>query len=293
MKTTGKLIAVVLAVGFVLGSALSTSAQTFYLNPIPEARPTFGLRFMHVSLDGNLDLSTFSGTYDFYVDIPTSETVGFRLCLPYSRISYEHSRVYWDYIPPDVSESALGNAYIGMHLTSHLSERTKSVFSMGLHLPTASEDDDSQEAAFLGLLANFHQARRVLPNHWTIYANMAWRMESLEGGIFGFEIGPEVWIPEGDIDADAELLFHYGFSGGAGTRHFAFLAEFMGLFVATESGGDFGDRFEHHLAFGVGLRNYTVRPSLWYQIPLHDDLRETVNGVIGLQVEVSMPEYGP
>ncbi len=287
MKTAGKLIAVVLAVGFVLGSALSTSAQTFYLNPIPEARPTFGLRFMHVSLDGDLELSTFSGTYDFYVDIPTSEAVGFRLSLPYSKIGYEY------YASREISESALGNAYIGMHLTSHLSERTKSVFSMGLHLPTASEDDDDQEAAFLGLLANFHQARRVLTNAWIIYANMAWRMESLEGGIFGLEIGPEVWIPEGDIDADAELLFHYGFSGGAGTRHFAFLAELMGLFVATEDIEDFGDRFEHHLAFGVGVRNCTVRPSLWYQIPLHDDMRDAINGVIGLQVEVSMPEYGP
>ena len=290
MKTAGKLIAVVLAAGFVLGGALSTSAQTFYLNPIPEARPTFGLRFMHVNLEGDLDLSTFSGTYDFYVDIPASEKVGFRLSLPYSRISYKYGV---GLEPWEISESALGNVYLGMHLTSQLSQRTKSVFSMGLHLPTASDKRDSQEAAFLGLLANFHQARRVLTNAWIIYANMAWRMESLEGGIFGLEIGPEVWIPEGDIDADAELLFNYGFSGGAGTRHFAFLAELMGLFVATEDIEDFGDRFEHHLAFGVGVRNCTVRPSLWYQIPLHDDMRDAINGVIGLQVEVSMPEYGP
>lgn len=289
MKTAGKLIAAVIAVGFVLGSALSTSAQTFYLNPIPEARPTFGLRFMHVNLDGDLDQSTFSGTYDFYVDIPTSEKVGFRLSLPYSRISYEYG---WPE-PREISESAMGNVYLGMHLTSQLSERTKSVFSMGLHLPTASEDHDSQEASLLGLLANFHQARRVLPNAWVIYGNIAWRMESFEGGIFGFEIGPEAWIPEGDVSGDAELLFHYGLSAGAGVQHFAFLAEFMGLFVATEGGDDFGDRFEHQLAFGVGLRNYTVRPSLWYQTPLHKDTREMVDGVIGLQIEVSMPEYGP
>ena len=177
-----------------------------------------------------------------------------------------------------------------MHLTNQLSERTKTVFSMGLHLPTASEDSDSQEAALLGLLANFHQARRILPNAWVIYANMAWRMESLEGGIFGLEIGPEVWIPEKDAGGDSELWFPYGFSGGAGTRHFAFLAEVMGLFLATEDTDEFSDRFEHHLAFGVGVRNYTVRPSLWYQIPLHDDLREVIDGVIGLQVEVSLPE---
>ena len=285
MKSTSKLIAVLFVASLVLGGALSTSAQTFYLEPIPEARPTFGLRFMHVRLDGDADLSTFSGTYDFYVDIPTSEKVGFRLSLPYSRVSFKYSQVYWDYVPQEVSESGVGNVYVGVHLTNQLSEQTKSVFSIGLHLPTAS---DNYDAASIGLLANFHQARRVLPNAWVVYGNMAWRTESSDGGIFGFEIGPEAWIPEGNTNDESELLLHYGLSGGGGTQHFAFLAELMGWIVITEDYEDFGDRFEHQLAFGVGLRDYTVRPSLWYQIPLDDDLRNSIDGVIGLQVEVSI-----
>lgn len=288
MKTAGKFIALTLSAALVLGSARSVSAQTFYLSPIPQAKATFGLRFMKVNLAESPDESTFSGSYDFYAVIPTSEGLGFRLSLPYSRMSYDPGPDYFGMPRSRVESTAMGNLYLGIYSTRQISERTKSVLSIGVHLPTASDKRDSEDAAFLGLLANFHQVRRVLPDAWVVYGNMAWRMENSEGSIFGIEIGPEIWIPSGNINADKELLFHYGLSAGAGTRRFAFLAELMGLFVVTEDADNFGDQFEHHLAVGVGLKNYTVRPSLWYQIPLHSGLREVVDGVIGLQVEVSM-----
>lgn len=290
MKTTGKTAALVLSAAFVLGSALSASAQTFYLNPIPSERPTFGFRFMKVKLAEDLDESTFSGTYDFYADIPISKTAGFRLSLPYSKMSYSPGPDYTGMPRSRVESTAGGNVYLGMYSMRQMSERTKTVVSMGLHLPTASEPRRSRDAVAYGALANLHQARRVVTNAWVLYGNMTWRVESSQGGIFGLEVGPEVWIAEGGIDADPELLFHYGFSGGVGTRHFSFLAEAIGLFLASEETEEFGDQFQHHFAFGVGVRNFPIRPSLWYQVPLENDVRAVIDGVFGVQVEVSLPE---
>jgi len=293
MKTTSRLIAALLGAGVVLGSSLSTSAQTFYLNPIPEEDPTLGLRYLHANLQGNLEQTTFSGTYDFYLEIPLSDGLGFDFSLPYSRVSYFPGPDQFGMPRLKVEQSALGNVYFGMHFTNKLSEHTKSVLSMGIHFPSASDNYNSLEAVSYGMLANLHQMRRSLPDAWIVYWNMVWRIETSAGSILGFEFGPEAWIPEGGVHGNEELLCHYGFSVGAGTSHFTILTEIMGLCMATEDFEDFGDRFDHHLAFGIGVRNYFIRPSLWYQIPFDDDTREVLEGVIGFQIEISLPKEGP
>ena len=289
MKTPLRLLPAVLAAGFVLGSALSTSAQTFYLNPIPETTTTFGLRFMHAHVKGSLDPSTFSGTYDFYLKVPVSEGLVFDFSLPYSSVSYFPGPDLYGMPRSKIEQRSLGNLYFGMHMTNQRSERTKSVLSIGFHLPTSSAKITNIEAISYGLLANLHQARRALPNTWTVYSSMAWWMETSRGNSFGGEFGAEAWVPVDGFNFDPDLFLRSGFSASGRSRHFSFTTELMGLFMATGKADNLSDRLESHLAFGIGLRNYNVRPSLWYQIPLDDDISRVVDGVIGFQIEVSMP----
>jgi len=265
----------------------AVSAQTFYLEPMPNDRPTVGLSFQKPNLPGETNESFFSGTYDVYCQIPTSDDVGLRFLLPFTHVGY--SRTYYlpgygDYYTSGSSSSAIGNLYLGLYFTSRPSETKRTVTSLGLHFPTANDKD--YWVHDFGTLTDYYQARRTLYNAWIILANIAWRLEEREGAIAGFEIGPEAWIPEPSLDADPELLFHYGLSGGAGTHDFAFLAELTGLAIATESNIDFGDRFQHFLAFGFGLRNRVVRPTFWFQVPLHNDMEALINGVIGIKVEI-------
>jgi hypothetical protein len=254
--------------------AASLLAQTFLFQSQTENRAKFGLRFLRPNFAGDSKLSTFSGTYDLWVSAPVGRTrANFVATVPFNAFSAEGAD----------GESGVGNIYIGTQARLGDSTDWGMNVSLGVFLPTASEKKASTH--FLGLLADIYELQRSSPQTLTIYGNFAYHYRQVGRGMFGVEIGPQLLIPTGELEGDAELFGHYGLAAGFPLDHVALFAELLGVFIISEDVDDFGDRFTHSLAFGAQLTTSQVRPGLFYMLPLDDDFNDFLDGTLGLKVD--------
>lgn len=261
--------------GFLLAlSSQSLPAQTFLLQTPPEEKANVGLRFMRPNFKRDSGLSNESGTYDLYVNVPVSAKLNLVGSLPFTNI-----------VTTEESESDIGNIYIGMQTRSSSASPHRTNVSAGAFLPTAP--DDRFSIFFLSLLTNYYELQRSFPNTLTLYGNFAYRYQQNNGAMLGLELGPQFLIPTKGDGGDAEILAHYGLRGGFQASHVAVFAELLGLAFLSEEFEDFGDRFTHAVALGAQLTGLSVRPGIFYQIYLAEDLNEDIDGVLGVKVEIS------
>jgi hypothetical protein len=268
-------IMAVIAGLFIILQIESVSAQSFVMQNRAEEKPRIGLRFMRPNFSGDAGLSTFSGAYDFHVNIPVSARLNFAGSVPFNTASGE-----------DVDgESSIGDIYLGIQTRSASADKGASV-SFGVFLPTASEEKFLP--LIVGLSTNFYELHRSLPDVLTIYTNFDYHNRQTNGPMFGLEIGPQLYIPTED-GGDTELFAHYGVSGGVQLTNVALSAELLGIVVITEDYENFGDRFTHFIDFGAQLTGYSVKPGIFYSIPLDDDFRDDLDGVLGVKVDFALP----
>ena len=255
-----------------------SSAQQFLFQTQPKDKSQFGIRFLKPNFEDDLDFTTFSGTYDLYANIPLGKNFNLMFSLPYST-----------YADDEESESEVGDIYLGLQSRKISGRNTNSTYSLGIFLPTASEDDFT--ANFISMLANYYQVERYLPNTLTIYGNYAHQIKQASGALFSFEIGPTLLFPtdqdEGE-DRETELMMHYGLSAGFQFGKLAILGELVGLAFITEDVDDFSDRFIHTLTFGAQGTGRVINPGLFYSIYLKDEFREFVDGILGIKVDVTL-----
>jgi len=256
----------------------SVSAQNFVMQGAAGEKARIGMRFMHPNFSNdffNLDLSTFSGAYDLWLNVPLSGKLNLVGSIPLNAFSADR----FD------GETSIGDIYVGVQTRSSSADRG-STFAFGVYLPTASEDKFL--ATIIGINTNFHEFHRSLPDVLTIYTNFAYQISPSTGPLFGFEIGPEVLVPTED-GGDAEVFAHYGVKGGVQLSNVALFAELLGNAIISEDVEDFGDRFNHSIDFGAQLTGHTVNPGVFYLLPLDKDQRDSLDGVLGLKVDFALP----
>ena len=134
---------------------------------------------------------------------------------------------------------------------------------------------------------NFYELQKYLPDVLTLYGNYAFRSSKPGGAIFGFEIGPNFLIPTED-GGDSELFLHYGLTAGFQMTQLAIFAELAGIAIITEDVDDFGDRLSHVIAFGAQWTGSRLRPGVFYKLYLDEDLSDSVDGVLGIKLDVSL-----
>ena len=254
------------------------SAQTFVFQNQAEDRTKFGLRLLRPDLESRVDLSTFSGTYDFYVNAPLGSWLNLIGSMPFNTFAGKGAD----------GRSGIGNIYLGLQTRRDKSAEQGMNISLGVFLPTAAEEKENVHIT--GVYTNFYELQRSLPEILTVYSNFAYHYRRPGSGMFGFEIGPQLSIPTGKATSDfeAELFGHYGLAGGIALPSVAIFAELFGVFIVTEKFESFGQRFEHFLTFGAQLTETPVRPGIFYMLPLHTDFRKIIDGALGIKVDFAL-----
>jgi len=245
-------------------------SQNFLFQTPPQPYPQLSLRFQRPNFAEGNGLSALSGAYDLMVNTPIGGKINLLVELPFSSFSVN-----------GFSESSVGNLFVGLQ---HRSDSTgKSSLTFGVFLPTAGDDAGS------GALANFYEIQKYGADLLTLYFNYGYRSIPVgaEGGFFGFEIGPNLFIPTSE-GGDTELFLHYGLSGGYQLRQLAFLTEFTGLFVVTEEADSFTDRFFPAINLGAQWTHGMVNPGIFYNLYLDEDLQDAVNGVLGIRINIKL-----
>lgn len=269
-------------------------AQNYLMHPVPEDKARMGIKYMRPNGVGDfLDLTGFSATYDFYVNIPVSSVTGLLVSIPYTRFNDPHMKIR-DYsgqiIEVGVSSSNVGNIYCGVQVRMDSLSSYQQTLTVGAHLPTAQERKDYSYALF-DLLCDPYNPQRMTTWVWGFDMNFAIRRDFYNaegmGAYWGTELNPLLLIPRGG--GESELIMRYGISAGSSLGKFAFGFEFLGAFIVTEDIKEFPERFDHYAVFGISLINSPVRPAIFYQLPVDDDLNELINGIFGLKLEGAFP----
>lgn len=255
---------------------LIVSAQSFILQDPPTEKPKFTFRYFRPHFkESESSLSFLSGVYDFTVSIPLSAKVNIIGSVPFSAVGWK------DF---DESESSFGNISAGIQYRFNSTDEKATAVTFGVFAPTASEEKES--LFMMGFLTNYYEIPKYFPNVLTIYGNLSHHVFKADGLLLNLELGPYFMIPtEG---GDPELFIHYGLSGGYRVNPISFNVELAGIGILSEESEDFGDRFEHMLAFGAQWNRGWIRPGIYYQLYLKKEMREYINGVLGIKLEIDL-----
>jgi hypothetical protein len=282
--------------GLLLFGFGAISAQTIFMNPIPEDKPKISFRFLHPDLKGEFGPTALSGEYELALSVPLNETINLTASMPTFHQAYD-VKFFNDEsgnvtVMRRLSENAFGNLFLEIQTRQVLASQVQGSASFGLYLPTAKYEYKYTAAYIDNLFTNPYEMRANMPKTLVFYGNYAIRMQNPAPvtPILGLEIGPEIYIPTENLDSrNSEVLFHYGVSFGVKASYVVVQGELLGLFLASESGLDFTDRFDHFAAFGAQATDLPVRPGVFYQLPIDEGYRLAMNGILGVKLNIVLP----
>ncbi|MGB8318909.1 MAG: hypothetical protein WCE54_12335 [Ignavibacteriaceae bacterium] len=259
------------------------SAQTLNLQNIPNDKMQFGISYnkaFYSTAYSDYKMSTLSGVYQLNANIPISSKLNIIGDIPYVITNFELNFVDFS---QSFSENGIGNIFIGLQTNSKLVNNKKSIFTFGLYLPTCSVN-----GTVWGLLADDYFFPKYYPNSFSIYFNYAYHKIDTQGLNYGLELGPDLLIPTKSSSNETELLIHYGVVGGYQIDKLLLNLEFLGFGIITEHTDNIGDRFINMVNIGAQWKGSTITPKIFYKIYLRDEIRHTVDGVLGLGATVSI-----
>jgi len=270
----------VFIIGFFSLLLLKTAfAQTFNLQSIPTNKSNFSLRFIHPKMKTITDLSTFSGVYEFSLNIPVSSKLNFVSSIPYITANYE---LDYGFFKHKFDEGGAGNIFIGLQTNKEEINEKKSIVSFGLFLPSADEN-----ISLFGVYSDYCNFGKYFPNVLTLYFNYAYHNLKPNGFRFGIEVSPNILIPTKDTGMESELYLRYGISTGYKAQQFLFNLELLGIAIISEDIETFEDRFVHSLNFGSAWIVDNIVPKIFYKIYLKDEISEIIDGVLGIGISIS------
>ena len=264
------------AILFFASTALS--AQTLKLQSIPTDKLQVGFSFEKPFYASTLTTSGLNGNYQLTMNLPLTEKINLVWDIPFINNSYEIDYGFGKY---SYHKSGIGNIFIGTQMKTGSAFDTKSVFTFGLFLPSANE-----ETALFGMLVDYYDIQKYIPNSFGIYFNYAYHKIKDEGFSYGLELGPDLLIPTKGEYSEDEFLIHYGIITGYQIQKLELNIEFIGFMMISEHVENFGDRFMNMLDFGVQWKAAYVIPKIFYMIYLKQDMRNMVDGTLGIGVTV-------
>lgn len=265
----------------------TSSGQTFTFKDIPHENLSVDFRFIHPHYKSPAELSTLSGVYDFNISYPFGSKWNFNLAFPLVVYNYNSNSQYYLFIPRVVhSKNVLGNVFLGVQSKDLISDSKQRYFSVGIFLPTAAKEEESLGANLFGFLTDYYDLQKYLPETLTFYANVAqrWLFENNLG--IGLDIGSQYLISTkgGNAGGENQFVLHYGLSSGVDIDDFNLRTEFTGVLILSGGAQDFADRFFNFLSIGLGYTNFLIKPSIFYQINMHELYDNLSSGNLGIKL---------
>lgn len=260
-------------------------SQSFIVKDVPQKNISVDFRIIHPFYTSPNELNTLSGTYDLNLSIPLRGKWNINTLFPLVvyKNKIEEQFYYYNY-SHTYDKTALGNIYLGLQTIDSTSPDVGRNFSFGVFLPTSSKTE-SYNANYFGLLTNYYDLQKYLPETIALYSNIAFRWY-LENGIrFGLDVGPQYLINISERGSGGNDFFlHYGISAGVDINDFIIKSEFVGILILTGGAENFADSFINFLSLGLGYTNFVVKPSIFYQFNLHEMYDDLSSGSLGMKI---------
>lgn len=226
------------------------------------------------SFDNFLGAEAPSAAFELYTRFPVGDNLSLIASLPVSHFEAGGSAF------GDISETAIGNPYIGGRFGSRNS--TEISFEAGVHLPLASADDTG---LLTGQLLENHNLGRFLTETMTLSGLLRYRQDRESGIVLRAGGGPDLWIPTEDGPSTELAVTYYGqmlyradaITVGAG---------FTGLTLITDDDLSYGDRTLNDLGVMGSYRSGNFRTGAYLRVPLDDEVNDFLNFVLGIHAGI-------
>lgn len=242
----------------------SISAQSLYMKDFYDGKSSLSLIFNRISMDV-IQQQTLSGYYEIRYLQPVSNSLSVE-----GMVSYHNNRTENDY-PSE--KSGIGNIYLGIN---KLTESGNSNYSLGLYLPTISDENYPNIACYY----HSYDLGNISKDGIILRGNYSYRKIKDSGFLYGVEVGPDFFIDtKGDSRDGVEMYIHAAGRIGYKSDGFMIFGEISNLFVVTEDPGDFKDRFLNHLGVGASYSFNHFEVGLNYKNTFEDYASFYKNGL--------------
>ncbi len=175
----------------------------------------------------------------------------------------------------------LGNPYVGIDIGKRESDLSG---QFGVRLPLAPSDKG--DSRFIGTFSD-HISRQG--TFWdellTVTGTGTYRHRTEEGFVAVTTAGAEVWFST-ESGGSTEVFGLYGGQAGYENETWSATAGVMGRAFLSADRGNLGERTHHELGAQIGYQVASVRPTVFFRLPLDEDIREGLDYVVGLKIRV-------
>lgn len=182
--------------------------------------------------------------------------------------------------PASVSETTLGNPYLGLGLSS---TRVPLFVELGARLPVAS---DSTAATFVGGATDLDRSEAFAPHLFSTHLIVNTRWELSRAVSVRFRGGPLLTTPTPDGTGSTELYARYSAQGWFEGDRYVFGFGLTGRAPFTE-GGDFTDVSAHQVGATLIFNVPYLHPGLLVRTPLNGPASDDVGVILGLTLSTA------
>jgi len=216
--------------------------------------------------------------------LPLSEKVHFVGELPFAhgRSEIKSSRFNLD---ESTSESAIGNPYLGLEMRG---QNPAFFGEIGVRLPLASEDDDLSMST--GLFTDVDRLEAFFPKILSITGMANVHHVDKSGFAIRLRGGPSLLIntDKDEFEDASELFIGYSAQLGYESEPVSVIGGFTGRASLTEEDVDYSERSVHQLGFAASFGLGTVRPGVHLRLPVDEDMKDTMDFVLGFHLGVRL-----
>lgn len=198
--------------------------------------------------------------------------------VPYTRTAFTSMGFFGS---GNQSEGRLGNPYAGVEVGG----KESPVFGEFGFRPSVI--DENSYANFSGLLSDIDGWEIYIPQRTVVQGALNLATVNETGFTGRFRVGPSVWIPH-EERGTTNVLISIGAGVGYRTENVAFGIQYTARMRTSEK--DWGGNKDvfSHLAASIGGTFGSVRPELYYKIPLDDEQKHVVNNLLGVSLSVEL-----
>lgn len=179
------------------------------------------------------------------------------------------------------SEARLGNPYAGVEVGG----KDSPVFGEIGFRPSVI--DENSYANFSGLLSDIDRWEIYIPQRTVVQGALNLATVNQTGIVGRLRAGPSLWVPN-DGENTTNILISIGAGVGYRTESVGFGIQYTGRMRTSENDWEGNKDLYSHLAASISGTFGSVRPELYYNIPLDSEQKQVVNNLLGVSMTVEL-----
>lgn len=251
---------------FFIFSFSSIYSQSLYMKDFYDGKKTINFSVERAYSSG-ITLGTLNGFYKLNYIHPISKSLSLEAMVSYHNNSFDNT--FYE------TKSGIGNIYLGIN---KLSESGNVNYSLGLYLPTRSDDVPLNPGSnYCG-----YEVGDVFANGFLLKGNYLFQKKNSSGLILAFEAGPDIFIrtDEGNVDRVVGFL-HCAGKIGYEFNNFTVFGEISNLLNVTSKIDKIKDRFSNSYGLSGSYTFTNFKLGLSYKNSF-DEYLNSYDGNIGL-----------